>query len=99
MTDEKFPDPSSSGAFRYSCRVFEYFASLGEVAVLEALKVELDSQIEFAKRELEKPIELTPQMQRILDERLEEHQRNPHQGIPWEELRQKLVREQRPRET
>jgi hypothetical protein len=99
MTDEQFPDPSSAGAFRYSCRVFEYLASLGELAVLEALKVELELQIELAKRELEKPIELTPQLRDILEERLKEHQRNPQQGILWEELRQKLVREQRPRET
>ncbi|MEZ6097145.1 MAG: addiction module protein [Pirellulaceae bacterium] len=99
MTDEQFPDPSSHGAFQYTCRVFEYFASHGEVAVLEALKVELESQIEFANQELEKPIEVSPQMQKIFEERLEEFRRNPQQGISWEELRQKLVAKDRPTET
>ena len=97
MGGQEFPDPSSDGAFQYTCRVFEYFASQGEVAIIEALKDELEAQLEVAKKKLDEPIELTPEMKEVLRERLEEHQRNPQQGIPWDEVRRRIVAKRTPR--
>ena len=90
MSDVKFPDPSSNGSFRFVCDVVQFFASHGELAVLEALQEELASGIEIAKRKLEEPIEITPQLEKLLSERFEDFRRNPHQGSSWEEVRQRL---------
>lgn len=98
MSDAKFPDPSSKGSFRFVCDVFQFFASNGELAVLEALKEKLALGIEVAKRKLEEPIEITPQMEKLFSERLEDFRRNPNQGSSWEEVRQRLFESRREEE-
>ncbi len=91
MSDEKFPDPSSEGSFRFVCDVFRFFASRGELAVLEALQEELVLGIKIAEQKLAEPIKLTPQSEKSLLERLEDFRRTPDQCSSWEEVRRRLL--------